>query len=282
MGERRRLPARVPGHQAVEQGEAGPRDRGDDRGDGRSGVALRRADQADPRVQATVAAGHAHRPRLSPPRRGRHSAGRAEDVHLRGKGGAGVLGRQADHQIDLQRRLGDQPRSAGEGPAPGRLPSRLSRVAGGKDHPRRRSERADLDRRNGGLRDRQHEARHERRADDRDARRRQRRDPGRGGRGEHLHLRPDRGRDPGAARRRALPPTRPLRAEPLRETDHRCVRLRPVLSGGAGTVSLDHPGHPGPRRRLLPSRRPARVHRDARPSGRRIQITRRRGRPRRS
>ena len=48
---------------------------------------------------------HAHRPRLPPPRRGRHSAGRAADVHLRGKGGAGLLGRQADHQIDLQRRL---------------------------------------------------------------------------------------------------------------------------------------------------------------------------------
>ena len=31
-------------------------------------------------------------------------AARAEDVHLRGQGGAGVLGRQADHQADLQRR----------------------------------------------------------------------------------------------------------------------------------------------------------------------------------
>ena len=46
----------------------------------------------------------------------------------------------------------------------GRVSARLSRVAGGAHHARRRPERADFDGRNGGLRHRQHEARHERRA----------------------------------------------------------------------------------------------------------------------
>ena len=60
---------------------------------------------------------------------------RAPDVRLRREGGAGLLGRQADHQDDLQRRIGHQQRSAGERAAQGRVRSRLSRVAGGTDHP---------------------------------------------------------------------------------------------------------------------------------------------------
>ena len=66
--------------------------------------------------------------------------------------------------------------------------------------------RADLHRRHGGVRHRQHEAGVERRADHRHAGWRQYRDPRAGGRRQHLHLRPDRGGGGGA------PPTRPGRA----------------------------------------------------------------------
>ena len=76
-------------------------------------------------------------------------------------------------------------------PAEGRVPAQLQRqqrpahLSGG------RSVRADLHRRQGSLRHRQHEVHDERRADHRHAGRRQRRDPRGGGRGELLPVRPD-------------------------------------------------------------------------------------------
>ncbi len=64
-----------------------------------------------------------------------------------------------------------------EGPAEDRLPAGLQCQPRGSHHPRRRSFRADLHRRHGSLRHRQHEAGAERRADHRHARRRQYRNP---------------------------------------------------------------------------------------------------------
>ena len=62
-----------------------------------------------------------------------------------------------------------------------RVPAELQCQPGRADHPGRRPLRADLDGRHGGVRHRQHEARAQRRADDRHAGRRQRRDPRRVG-----------------------------------------------------------------------------------------------------
>ena len=67
------------------------------------------------------------------------------------------------------------------------------------DHSGRRPVGADFDRRHGSLRHRQHEARAQRRADDRHARRRQHRNSRPGRRRQHLHFRADRGRGRGAA-----------------------------------------------------------------------------------
>ena len=95
-------------------------------------------------------------------------------------------------------------------------PDRAQRAEGGvhpqlQRQPRRGagagggSLRADLHRRDGGVRHRQHEVRAERRADHRHAGRRERRDPRERRRGEHHHLRPDRRGGGGKARRRPRP-----------------------------------------------------------------------------
>ena len=99
-----------------------------------------------------------------------------------------------------------------------------------RSSPRRR-QRADFNGGHGGVGDRQHEAGDERRADDRHARRSQHRDARRGGRGQHLHLRPDSrgGAKPG--RRRSLSPARHLHAVPPYQADLRRVRFRFVVSG---------------------------------------------------
>ena len=68
-------------------------------------------------------------------------------------------------------------------PAEGGVPAELQRQPGRGDHSGRRPVRADFDRRHGGLRHRQHEARAQRRADDRHA-----------GRRQHRNLRARRGR----------------------------------------------------------------------------------------
>ncbi len=99
----------------------------------------------------------------------------------RRQGGAGLRPGQVDHQAHQRRGRGGQPRRGRARPAHRGLPQELPGVAGRADLPGLRGLGADLDRRQGGLRDRQHEVRPERRAHHRHARRRQRRDP-RGGR----------------------------------------------------------------------------------------------------
>ena len=87
----------------------------------------------------------------------------------------------------------------------GRVPARLQREPGRGDHSRRRPVGADLDRGDGGVRHRQHEARPQRRADDRHPRRREYRDSRPRRRRQYLHLRPRSARGRGAA------PPRPWR-----------------------------------------------------------------------
>ena len=124
---------------------------------------------------------------------------RAEDVvprtvHLRGQGGARLRHGQADHPADQRawpRVVNDDPAVGGR--LQGRLPAQLRRVA----WPRSIIPAADLSEQistagHRGLGHRQHEVRPQRGADHRHPGRRQRRDPRGGGRGEHLHLRPDR------------------------------------------------------------------------------------------
>ena len=94
------------------------------------------------------------------------------------------------------------------GPAVGRLPGQLQRHPRREAHPGGRPVRADLDRRQGGLRHRQHEVRPQRRADDRHRRRGERRDPRARRRRQLLPLRADRARGRAACVRAATAPAR--------------------------------------------------------------------------
>ncbi len=81
----------------------------------------------------------------------------------------------------------------GQRQAQGGVCPELPGVARREDHSRSGPERTDFAGRNGGLRNRQHEADAQRRADHRHAGWRERRDPRRGREGEHLHLRAEDG-----------------------------------------------------------------------------------------
>jgi len=100
---------------------------------------------------------------------------------LRRQGRTRLRDGQEHHQVHRQHRRGGQFRSAGQGSAACRLPARLPRQPDGEDLPCGRPLRADLDRRQGGQRHRQHEVHDERCFDHRHARWREHRDP-RGGR----------------------------------------------------------------------------------------------------
>ena len=84
---------------------------------------------------------------------------RAAHGVLRGQGGAGLRDGERHHQAHQQRRAGRQRRREHPGQAARRLPARLRRLAGPAHHAGGRSVTADLDRRHGGFRHRQHEAR---------------------------------------------------------------------------------------------------------------------------
>ncbi len=200
----RRVPPALPRHQAGQQGAARRGDPAARRGRCRRAFALRRAGEANPRVQTPAPQSPLRDHALQPP--ARESAARRRAAHrgVRRQGGAGLLPRQVDHPAHQQCRARRQRRSCHRWQAARDLPAGLRRVARAADHARRRPLAADLDRGHGSLGYRQYEARSERRAHHRHARRCQHRDP-RGRRtGEHVHLRPDGGRGRGAAAHRLL------------------------------------------------------------------------------
>ena len=206
-GQRRgpRVPAALARGQAGQQGQprgparAADRARVPDRSD------VRHHGQAPARVQAPDAQAAAHGDHVPAAAAGSRCGAAPEGDALRGEGGPGLPDGQADHPAD-QPGGRDHRRRPGDGRAPvGGVPGQLQRDPGRADHPRRGPVRADLDGRQGGLGDRQHEAGAERRADDRHARRRERRDPRAGRRRELLPVRPDRGRGRGAQGRGVRP-----------------------------------------------------------------------------
>ncbi len=185
------------------QGRARALHRGPARPAHRSGFDVRRPDQAHPRVQAP-ASQHPRDGRAlqRDPRQSDHRL-RAAGEDLRRQGGGELHSGQAHHQARHRRRPGRQLRPDRARASQGRVPAELQRLARRDDHSRRRPVGADLDRRDGGLRHRQHEDGAERRADDRDPRRRQRRVARPRRRRQHLHLRSDRRRGRGRAALRA-------------------------------------------------------------------------------
>ena len=163
-----------------------------DRRVGRPRLALRRADQAHPRVQAAAPERPARPGPLQPPPREPGPRRAAADGLLRRQGGAGVPPGQGDHPPDQQRRRGDRRRPGRPRAAEGAVPPRVQRHPRPAADPRGRPLRADLDRRVRGQRHEQHEVHDERGPDRRHPRRGHDRD-GRGGRrGQLLPVRPHR------------------------------------------------------------------------------------------
>ena len=114
-------------------------------------------------------------------RRGARRRGDAAHGDLRRQGGARLPHGQADHQADQRRRATSSTTTRSVSALPeGRVPAGLQRQEQPAHLSGRRPVGADLHGRQGGVGHRQHEVRHERRADHRHARRRQRRDPRRG------------------------------------------------------------------------------------------------------
>ena len=144
---------------------------------------VRRAGQADPRVQAPAAQRACRSSRTTCALK--RDPGRATRVPrtymFAGKAAPGYHDGQAAHPADQRRRGGGQrrPRRARAGWRVAFVPNYGVSLARG-DHPGRRPVGADLDGRQGGLGHQQHEVRAQRRADHRHAGRRQRRDPRRG------------------------------------------------------------------------------------------------------
>ena len=143
-------------------------------------------------------------------------------------------------------------------------------LPGRADLPGLRALRADLDGGHRGLGNGEHEGGAQRRPDAGDARRGQRRDPGRGGPGEHLHLRSHRRADRGAAGLRVRPASlgREERRAGTSRGRHRTGSPRespprpvPARRGGAAGTRPVLPlrglrrlrGVPAPRRRDLPA-----------------------------
>ena len=145
---------------------------------GRSARDVRRAHQAHPRIQAPASQHPGDDRALSgDPRAARRSWVPRVKIFA-GKAAASYDARQADHQARQRRRPRGQRRPAGRRPAQGRVPAELQRQPRrDRSFPAADRLRADFDRRHGGLRHRQHEARAQRRDHHRHARRRQHRNP---------------------------------------------------------------------------------------------------------
>ena len=142
-------------------------------------------------VQAPAAQRAAHH--LPVPEAEGGSPLRLHPPHLpvRRQGGPRLRGGQADHPSHQLRGRHDRQGSHLQGSAAGGVPGELPGEPGGKAHARQRALRADLHRRQGGQRHRQHEVHDERRGDHRHPGRRQRGDAPGAGRREHLPLRPE-------------------------------------------------------------------------------------------
>ena len=109
--QRQRVPAAIPQRQAPQQDRAGAADRRTPQHQGRSRRAVRRPDQAHPRIQA-AAAQHPRDGRAVPGDQGRAAARLgAAGEDLRRQGGGELSLRQADHQADQRRRRDRQQRS---------------------------------------------------------------------------------------------------------------------------------------------------------------------------
>jgi hypothetical protein len=133
-----------------------------------SGIPLRRAGQADSRVQTAALERPLHRVALSAVEGGLQPERCATHVHLWRQSGASIWVREADDPLRQRRRRCRERRSRHARPTVGGLPSRLQRTTGPARLSCSRSLRADLDRRTGGVWHGKHEVRHERRRHHRD------------------------------------------------------------------------------------------------------------------
>ena len=112
----------------------------------RSRRAVRRADQARPRIQAPAAQHPGDDRAVQRHARAAHLELGAAGEDLRRQGGRQLSPRQADHQADQRRGERDQQRPGVARAAEGGVHSRLQCQPGGSDHSRRRRFGADLDR----------------------------------------------------------------------------------------------------------------------------------------
>ena len=230
------LPGRLPGGQGRQQGAAQRAAAGAGRPRAARRLDARRHGQAAARVQAADAEAAPHRRAL---RRHRVGAGgrRGRDtahLRLRRQGGAGLPPGEGDH---LPRQLGGhsrQRRPPGGRPALRRLPGELQRHPRREADPGRRPLRADLARRQGGLRDGEHEVRAQRRAHHRHRRRRQRRDPAARRRRQLLPLRDETSRRSSGCRRTATPRRSSTRRTPGCGAPSTCSRAATSPTATAG------------------------------------------------
>ena len=130
----------------------------------RSERAVRRPDQAHPRIQAPASQHPGDDRALSGDARAAAQGMGAARQDLRRQGGGELPPGQADHQARQRRRPGGQQRPDGARPAEGRVPAELQCQPRRDDHSGCRPVGADLDGRHGGLGHRQHEAGAQRRA----------------------------------------------------------------------------------------------------------------------
>ena len=159
-----RFPGALPRRQGRQQGPPGGAHPGDGRRRRRPDLAVRRPDQAHPRIQAAgpeaAARDRALQPHPAQPRclvPGAHH-------HLRRQGCPRLCDGQAHHQARQRRGAHGEQRPGGRRSPEGAVPAQLRRQPGGTDCSGRGPVRADLHRRHRGFRHRQHEDGAERRA----------------------------------------------------------------------------------------------------------------------
>ena len=228
------IPRPLGRHQARQQGRARSARRERRGHAARSRIAIRRASEADPRVQA-AALEHTARHRSISPVEERLRNRSAAHLHLRRQSRARVSPCETDDQAHQLRRRSVEPGPCDARPAARALHAELQRQQRLGDLSGRRSVGANIDGRQRGFRHGQYEIRHERRAHDRHARRRERR-AARGGRcGQLLPVRHDRARS-GRIARRGLQPRRLVQRRPGARGCRRARPQRLFLSRRHGAV----------------------------------------------